>query len=345
MEDRPRACLRRPRTVRYRGRQAIDGTTRRVHAVHASILGRGTRRDIGQHVTQVLAIPDTNQALSPSHYERLEGGDILLFPNMIVGFSEDDTQFLLHQRQTGFAHHKNVAYRPATRTLTGAARGTDQEHLRRVLADYSAQATQALSSLLPQYAARMRIDYTSFRPFEEKGRNLSLHSRNDLLHVDAFPTRPTGGDRILRFFTNLNPTQSRVWVTSEPFPALAKAFVEEAGMLDAARRVPSPFRRAFECLERVFRPGRSKTSRYDMLMHRFHNFLKENRKFQESWPKTRFEFAPKSSWLVFTDTVSHAVLEGQFALEQTFIVSQQALARPGIAPVRILEELTGVTLT
>ncbi len=296
-------------------------------------------------MTQVLAIPDTAQALSPMHYERLEEGDILLFPNMVLGFSEDDTQFLIRQRQTGAAYHKNVAYRPAQGTLTGAARGTDRDRLRQVLADYSRLATQALSRLLPRYAAETRIDYTSFRPFEEKGRNLSVHSRNDLLHVDAFPTRPTGGDRILRFFTNLNPTHSRVWLTSEPFPALAKAFAPEAGLLEAARRRPSPLRRAFESLERVFRPGRSMPSRYDALMHRFHNFLKENRKFQESWPQTRIEFAPKSSWLVFTDTVSHAVLEGQFALEQTFIVSQKVLVRPETAPVHILEGLTGLPLT
>ncbi len=296
-------------------------------------------------MTQVLAIPDTTQALSPLHYERLEEGDILLFPNLDLRFSEEDMQFLLRQRQTGASYHKNVAYRPAQGTLTGAARGTDRERLRRVLGDYARQAAQALGRLLPRYTEKMRADFTSFRPFEEKGRKLSLHARNDLLHVDSFPTRPTCGDRILRFFTNLNPTKSRVWVTSEPFPALAKAFAEEAGLLEAARRRPSSWRRGLERVARAFRPRSLAPSRYDTLMHRFHNFLKESRKFQETWPQTRHEFSPGVSWLVFTDTVSHAVLEGQFALEQTFIVSQKALVRPENAPVSILEGLAGVPLT
>jgi hypothetical protein len=52
-----------------------------------------------------------------------------------------------------------------------------------------------------------------------------------------------------------------------------------------------------------------------------------------------------SSWLVFTDMVSHAVLAGQYALEQTFIVSRKALLCPDQAPVNILERLAGIPLT
>ena len=40
----------------------------------------------------------------------------------------------------------------------------------------------------------------SYRPVEEATRKLRLKARNDLLHVDAFPTRPTNGWRILRCF-------------------------------------------------------------------------------------------------------------------------------------------------
>ena len=46
-------------------------------------------------------------------------------------------------------------------------------------------------------------------------------------------------------------------------------------------------------------------------------------------------------WLVFTDMVSHAVLSGQFALEQTFIVSKLALVLPEKAPVSVLEKIAG----
>ncbi len=80
-------------------------------------------------------------------------------------------------------------------------------------------------------------------------------------------------------------------------------------------------------------------------MRRFHNFLKENREFQQTCPKQRLEFPPGSSWIVFTDVVSHAVLTGRFALEQTFIVSTRAMLEPERAPVSVLEGLTGLPLT
>lgn len=48
---------------------------------------------------------------------------------------------------------------------------------------------------------------------------------------------------------------------------------------------------------------------------------------------------------MFTDMVSHAVLAGQYALEQTFIVQRQALLRPEQAPASILEGLAGASLT
>jgi hypothetical protein len=40
--------------------------------------------------------------------------------------------------------------------------------------------------------------------------------------------------------------------------------------------------------------------------------------------------------MVFTDVVSHAVLSGQHALEQTFIVSQEAMVAPETMPLNLL---------
>jgi len=45
--------------------------------------------------------------------------------------------------------------------------------------------------------------------------------------------------------------------------------------------------------------------------------------------------------MVFTDGVPHAVMSGQFALEQTFIIPPQALVSPDAAPLRVLESATG----
>jgi len=83
---------------------------------------------------------------------------------------------------------------------------------------------------------------------------------------------------------------------------------------------------------------------YDMFMLRFHDYLKENAAFQQNWPKIRLEFPPLGTWLVFSDGVAHAVMSGQYALEQTFLIPPAALVAPQQAPCRILEVLAGRSL-
>jgi hypothetical protein len=43
--------------------------------------------------------------------------------------------------------------------------------------------------------------------------------------------------------------------------------------------------------------------------------------------------------------VPHAVLSGQYALEQTFIIPLTSLVTPDKAPLRVLEKLAGKPLT
>jgi hypothetical protein len=76
-------------------------------------------------------------------------------------------------------------------------------------------------------------------------------------------------------------------------------------------------------------------------MHRFHNSLKEDREFQSDGAKHRWEFPPDSTWIVYTDMVSHAAIEGQFAMEQTFLVSRSAMVLPEKSPIAVLETLCG----
>jgi 3-deoxy-D-manno-oct-2-ulosonic acid (Kdo) hydroxylase len=294
---------------------------------------------------ELVSVTEAGTQFTPEQYAQLEAGNSLFFPRTPTAFAADDLSFLLGQRQSGAAFHKNIAYRPAQDVLTGVAAGSDRDRLHHILRGFSQQTIELLARLMPLYAPSWKIDYTSFRPLEEAGRKLSLHSRNDLLHVDAFPTRPTNGNRILRFFTNINPSQPRVWNTTEDFEVLAEKFSAEVRFQALARRASSPFRRALAGAARGVGLRQFGASPYDILMHRFHNFMKENQQFQENCRKDRWEFPPQSSWMVFTDSVSHAVLSGQFALEQTFIVSRGAMQRPEHAPVSVLERLTAMSLT
>lgn len=281
--------------------------------------------------------------------EQLEEGNILFFPRTPFELPEEDRTFLLGQHQSSNSYHKNISYRPAEDRLTGFARHRreEQERLRAVMGTYSEKATRLLASLLEPYRASWRLDFASFRPEEERGRRLRLHARNDLLHIDSFSTRPTNGDRILRVFTNINPARSRVWLTTETFEGLARHYLGPAGPAELRARAlgSNGFGSPFARLARVLRLPLADPSPYDRFMLTFHHYLKENRDFQESCVKSRWEFPPNSTWIVFTDMVAHAVLEGQFALEQTFIVPRSALVLPEKAPASILESLVGRPVT
>ena len=79
-------------------------------------------------------------------------------------------------------------------------------------------------------------------------------------------------------------------------------------------------------------------------MRRLHNAMKEDEQFQRSCAREHFQFAPGSSWMVYTDTVPHAVVAGQFALEQTVLVEPAAMVAPESAPLAVLEKMSGARL-
>ena len=300
----------------------------------------------------LVTITATESASPEQHREwceQLEAGSILFFPKSPIALTDSDLQFLRGQQQSDSSLHKNIAYKPKAGELSGVDTKTANpaavDRLRGIMRNYSQSVTAFLTGFLSPYNRRWQLDYASFRPQEEEGRDLPLRRRNDLLHTDAFPTRPTHGARILRFFNNIHPTRTRDWIVSDPFRTVATRYAP------AEIALPQPdtgIGRAFKSLATGIGLGAAapalKRSPYDDFMMRFHNFLKENRDFQSSCPKYDYQFPPGSSWMVYTDMVPHAVLCGQYALEQTFLVSPEAMVAPRHAPLAVLEELAGARL-
>jgi 3-deoxy-D-manno-oct-2-ulosonic acid (Kdo) hydroxylase len=275
-------------------------------------------------------------------YRSLERGDILYFPVSPPLLPEHDRALLVTQKQVRAGYHKNISYRPAQDRLKGVAQENSEDLARvhQIIRCYSQRTCEFMSSFLRRYAATWKIDFASFRPIEEQGRQVALHSRNDLLHFDSFPTRPSHGDRLLRIFTNIHPKLPRVWITTDHFEALAGLFADRVGL----HKKPSPLDIWKERTARVVASlGLPVPSRppYDRFMLRIHHAMKEDTRFQESCRKDRWEFPAGSTWIVFTDSASHACLSGQFALEQTFIVRRSSLVDPEKAPIAILEKLAG----
>jgi len=271
---------------------------------------------------------------------RLERGEVVVFSTSPFALpAGEDAEFLLAQKLSSRAH-KNISYDPHNDRAGGYARRSraQAQRLTRILGEFARRATHWLGEFFPRYATAWKSDRVSYRPLEEATRRLRWKSRNDLLHVDAFPSRPSDGFRILRLFANVNPTEPRVWATSYPFKELLKSYGTAAGLPDQPLPLSHQFKRS---MLRIFNPNRPKRSEYDQFMLRFHDHLKSNEEFQERVSKCVWKFPPGCVWLAMTDTCSHSVLSGRYALEHSYFVAPESLTLPNESPVALLERACG----
>jgi len=262
----------------------------------------------------------------------LEAGSILSFPHLPFTPSATEQQFLSPDFIS--PKTKNISYHRKMNTLSGIRQEQtiDTAALKAMMHRFSDCAHTLLTQLIPNYANALEIGRTSFRPVEIAGRTAPSVRKNDtLLHIDAFPSSPNQGKRILRVFSNINPHgQPRIWRTGEPFENVAKRF------LPTVRR-PWPFRGA---LLRALRVTRGYATEYDYTMLQIHNNMKSDTLYQTTVAYEEIAFAPQTTWIVQTDHVSHAALLGQHVLEQTFYLPVEAMQSPALSPLQILERLT-----
>jgi hypothetical protein len=263
--------------------------------------------------------------------ERLESGEVVFFEKAPFAVpAGDDHAFLLGQ-QMGRVAHKNISYNPHNARVGGHSRaGREQEaRLAGVLGDFSRAVVAWVAEALPRYAGGCEPDRVSYRPEEEATRRLRHNARNDLIHVDAFPGRPARGRRILRVFANVNPSEPRVWATSDPLPVLVPRY---RGEVEGRRSLRDAGARLLE----LFRGPEARRAPSDWFMLRLHDFLKANGRFQTKGNRRLWHFPPGSAWLAMTDACSHAVLRGRYAMEHSFFVSPSVLARPDLTPEALL---------
>ena len=76
-------------------------------------------------------------------------------------------------------------------------------------------------------------------------------------------------------------------------------------------------------------------------MLQLHDRMKADADYQAAAPQMRVDFPAGSTWVAFTDQVSHAAMAGQYQLEQTFLVPLAAMLDEQRSPLRILERLMG----
>ncbi|MEP6678863.1 MAG: Kdo hydroxylase family protein [Betaproteobacteria bacterium] len=259
----------------------------------------------------------------------LEGGGVLMLPHLAFSFEPGETRFLDPRWSDGRA--KNISLDGAA--IKGAL-GTpaEQTALARMVARFAASATGVVAAMFPRYAPYRKRARTSYRPQPATGRDVSWRKDDSRLHVDAFPSRPNGGERILRVFCNVNPRgEDRVWRVGESFAAMAAHFLPRI-------RVQRPGEAALLSALSVTKTRRTP---YDHLMLGLHDRAKADLAYQRDCPQREVRFAPGTTWICFSDQVMHAASGGQFMLEQTTLLPPDALYVPESAPLAILERLTG----
>ena len=258
----------------------------------------------------------------------LEGGDVLWLRGHTFELSSREHPLL---SSAVLASGKNVSYDPATGGVGGSAlRGGPAAALRDMLARYSDEAHALVGRVLPAYRERVRRGRTSFRPVEVAGRASSWRHDDTRLHIDSFPASPVRGERILRVFTNVNPAgRPRSWRIGEAFEDVGRRFAPRL-------RMPAP---GSALLLRAFGVTKSRRSAYDAMMLQLHDLMKADTAYQTGAPQTAFDFPAGSTWIAFTDQVSHAAMAGQYQLEQTFLLPIEAMRAPDASPLRVLERL------
>ena len=263
----------------------------------------------------------------------LERGEAVLLPRL--GFRLEAAERVLLDAGVSNGRAKNVSLDPETGRMGGARlRGERLALARQMMGRFADWSEDVVRTLLPRYAGALQRARTSFRPCAVEDRPQSVRKDDRRLHVDAFPSQPVQGRRILRLFANIDPEgRPRVWRIGEPFEDFAEMFAPDlaqppggAGLLQALGLT------------------KGRRTAYDHAMLSLHDRAKEDGAYQASAPREEVRFASGSSWIVFTDATLHAAMAGQHALEQTFLLPVAAMADPGRSPLKVLERVTGRVL-
>jgi len=265
--------------------------------------------------------------------EALEAGKLLYAPDLSFELSDAERRFLSPDYLVGKS--KNVSFRSTSGDLRGTrCEGSELDECRGMLQRYCARASQLLKALCPGYGDNLQPGFTSFRPAEIAGRDTSWRHDDTRLHVDAFPSRPMQGRRILRIFTNVNAQMPRIWRVGEGFDRIAPRFLPG---------IRPPFLGSSWLLQRL-RIVKGRRTEYDHFMLGIHDRMKADQSYQSQGVQVQLAIPPGATWSCFTDWVPHAAMSGQFAFEQTFELPVSAMRDPERSPLRVLERLAGRTL-
>ncbi len=226
----------------------------------------------------VLTLPLRQWAAAEasSAVSELEQGKVLFLPELAFTLSEQEMPLL--DPALVDPKRKNISYQPLSGKLTGVAVAERRQQVQQLLERYYQSCRQLIAGLLPEYQEALHHPTGSLRlhPVSAWRASSSWRKDDSRLHVDAFPSRPNYGERILRIFTNINPHgEHRQWRVGEPFPELAQRFMPRLARYSAFS----------SWLQHRVRITKTRRSHYDHLMLQLHDAMKADGDYQQQGPQ------------------------------------------------------------
>ncbi|WP_145496238.1 Kdo hydroxylase family protein [Yersinia bercovieri] len=281
----------------------------------------------------ILTLPHSrwDQGDGNSAVEALEQGKVLFLPHLTFELSEQEKQLL--DPALVDVKRKNISFKPQEGVLTGVTDETKVALIRQLLERYYQSCLSLVNQLLPEYTSALHSPTNSLRlhPVTAWRDKTSWRKDDSRLHVDAFPSRPNYGERIIRIFSNINPHgEPRAWRVGEEFTQLASRYLPQ---LERYSPISSWLQHKAGITKR-------RRSHYDHLMLQLHDKMKSDLDYQKNGLQQAIDFPPGSSWICFSDQTPHAAMGGQYMLEQTFLLPVTGMKNPQQSPLKILESLT-----
>lgn len=273
---------------------------------------------------------------NPAWIAALEAGKVLYFPNFGQhGFAPQKEELALFREDIRDPKTRNISLSSAG-DLKGVV-GDDGTRalMAGMIGRFRAEAEGLLANLVPRYGEHLRRGATSFRPAVVQNRVQSWRADDRRMHVDAFPSRPNYGERLLRVFTNVNQDgEPRVWRVGEPFEDVARRFLPTV----------KPYSAWQAKMLNLLHVTKSLRSEYDHIMLQLHDAMKSDLDYQKNAPQVTFGFPPGCAWVCFSDQTSHAVMAGQYMMEHTLQLSPMHQYDKDASPLAILTRMQGHTL-
>ncbi|MFS2016676.1 Kdo hydroxylase family protein [Massilia sp. CT11-108] len=273
---------------------------------------------------------------NPAWIAALEAGKVLYFPNFAQhGFAPQKEELALFREDIRDPKIRNISL-----STSGDLKGVVGDDATKALmagmiGRFRTEAEGLLANLVPRYGEHLRRGATSFRPSVVQNRVQSWRADDRRMHVDAFPSRPNYGERLLRVFTNVNlEGEPRVWRVGEPFEDVARRFLPKV----------KPYSAWQAKVLNALHVTKSLRSEYDHIMLQLHDAMKSDLDYQKNAPQVTFNFPPGCAWVCFSDQTSHAVMAGQYMMEHTLQLSPMHQYDKEASPLAILTRMQGHAL-